>query len=157
MTYLIKGDRVKILNDQDGATEMIGTVRIAHKTGQVTVNLPVGGFRSFRQNQLRKIMEVAIKTENPQIWKYETDEKKGICILANDDMQIKFRFEMTGNEFYDVLEIDAAIEDRLKLPVSVEGMADHLHVLFPLLTITAMGRAFSHGWISSTVEANDNS
>lgn len=97
------------------------------------------------------IIEPEVETNHEQLWVYETDEKKGVCVIADDDMQIKFRFESDGTKFYDVLKIDAEIEKALREPVSVEGMADHLHDLFPMLDVTAMGRAFSHGWITSKV------
>lgn len=97
-------------------------------------------------------MLAEITTINRQKWTYETDEKTGICIIAKDAMQIKFVFECRAtNKFFDVLKIDKVIEDKLKEPVSVEGMADYLHSVFPSLTITATGRAFSHGWITSKI------
>ena len=98
------------------------------------------------------MLPTEIKTEHTQHWCYETDDFKGVCVIAEDDMTIKFRFEQVGDQFYDVLKIDEQINKALSVPVSVEGMADHLHTLFPKMRVTAMGRAFSHGWITSTVE-----
>ena len=90
------------------------------------------------------------ETRNYQQWRYETDEFKGTCIIANDEMTIKFIFEHAGRTFYDVLKIDEVIDQALLTPVSVEGMADLLAETFPGMTVTAMGRADSHGWIIST-------
>jgi len=97
------------------------------------------------------LTEEKVVTNFEQMWTYETDEKKGICIIAKDPMQIKFKFEACGRAFFDVLEIDAAIDELLKVPVSVEGIADQLKELFPSLSITASGRAFSHGWITTKI------
>lgn len=96
-------------------------------------------------------MKPEVITKNKQQWSYETDEKYGICIIAKDKMTIKFRFECTGSEFYDVLKIDAVIDEKLKEPVSVEGMADYLIGVFPGLAVRVSGRADSHGWITSEV------
>lgn len=99
-------------------------------------------------------MDRKITTKHKQNWQYETDEKEGICIIAKDKMVIKFHFEQeNSNAFYDVLEIDAVIDGALKDPVSVEGMVDYLSDTFQGLTITAMGRAASHGWITSKITA----
>ena len=97
-------------------------------------------------------VQTEIKTDFVQEWSYETDEMEGVCIIAKDTMQIRFRFEAISDSFYDVLKIDEAIRDKLKTPVSVEGMADYLHNLFPKMTVTALGRAASHGWISATIK-----
>ena len=97
-------------------------------------------------------MLAEIRTETRQDWTYETDEKEGICIIAKDKMKIKFTFEAEHtNLFFDVLKIDEVIAEKLEEPVSVEGMADYLHGMFPSLKITTSGRAFSHGWITSIV------
>ena len=95
-----------------------------------------------------------VKTKFHQCWKYETDEKTGVCLIAKDEMKIKFCFESDGTEFLDVLKINEEIDSMLSNPVSVEGAADHLHGIWPFLTITAMGRAFSHGWITTRVESS---
>ena len=97
------------------------------------------------------MIEPEIKTEFPQNWKYETDLMDGICIIAKDKMQIKFVFECFSDKFYDVLKIDKEIKALLETPVSVEGMADSLHKLFPNAQIICSGRAESHGWITSVI------
>jgi hypothetical protein len=93
-----------------------------------------------------------IETRHIQTWRYETDEFNGTCVIANDDMIIKFIFEAKGNAFYDVLKIDKVIRNLLAVPVSVEGICDSLADEFEELKITVMGRAESHGWITSSVE-----
>lgn len=98
-------------------------------------------------------MNPEIETKHEQLWRYETDEFSGTCIIANDEMTIKFIFEGEGSQFYDVLKIDGLIKSALKVPVSVEGMADLLADALPKLTVTALGRAASHGWISATVKS----
>lgn len=101
-------------------------------------------------------MHPEIETKHKQIWRYETDEFIGTCIIANDEMTIKFVFECEGAEFYDVLKIDEVIDQALQVPVSVEGMADQLASQFPKLKVTAMGRAASHGWILATARGVQN-
>jgi len=86
-----------------------------------------------------------------QAWKYETDEFEGICEIAHDVMVVKCSFSATTNAFYDVLEIDRTIRRLLESPVSVERLAEQLADLFPSLSVTVMGRAETHGWITSTV------
>jgi hypothetical protein len=98
-------------------------------------------------------MQPEIETKHKQTWRYETDEFMGTCVIAKDEMTIKFVFETDGRQFYDVLKINKVINDALLVPVSVEGMADLLTDAFPTLTVTASGRAVSHGWITATVEA----
>ena len=85
-------------------------------------------------------------------WSYETDEFKGTCIIAKDEMQIKFVFYTTGKNFVDVLKIDEIIDELLREPVSVESMAQSLHAFLPYMKIKVMGRAVSHGWITAIVE-----
>jgi hypothetical protein len=96
-------------------------------------------------------MKTEVITENVQKWKYETDEFDGICVIAKDKMRIKFIFESCGKEFFDVLKINQVIETGLKNPVSVEFMADFLSTKFSGLLVTVLGRAESHGWITSSV------
>ena len=98
-------------------------------------------------------MEREVHTKNLQEWKFETDEFFGRCVIANDEMKIKFVFECKSNLFYDVLKIESAIREKLKEPVSVEGMADWCFQKWPCLKTTVSGRAESHGWITSTVFA----
>ena len=98
-------------------------------------------------------MEREVTTNRTLDWKYETDEKTGICVIAKDKMTIKFRFECTGDKFFDVLKIDEVIDALLKKPVSVEGIVVDLAIVFQGMKITGMGRAESHGWI--TVTAGD--
>lgn len=86
-----------------------------------------------------------------QTWRYETDEFHGVCEIARDDMVVKCIFECTDNKFYDVLGIDGIIKMRLLQPVSVERLAEQLADDFPPLKVTVMGRAKTHGWITSTV------
>lgn len=148
-----KGDKVSVLYDQDGATNMIGTVRRVLINDGYCVDLPCGGFRHFYGKNLRFIMTPEIETKYEQSWRYETDEFRGTCIIANDEMTIKFVFEGEGAKFYDVLKIDELIDAGLQVPVSVEGMADLLADALPKLTVTALGRAASHGWITATVKS----
>ena len=86
-----------------------------------------------------------------QVWKYESDEFHGICEIAHDQMVVKCVFAATSNTFYDVLGIDGIIRALLNKPVSVERLAEQLSDYFPGLAITVMGRAKTHGWITSTV------
>lgn len=86
-----------------------------------------------------------------QSWKYETDEFHGICEIAHDQMVVKCVFECNDNKFYDVLLMDGVIRTRLLKPVSVERLAEQLATDFPSLQVTVMGRAKTHGWITSTV------
>jgi hypothetical protein len=85
------------------------------------------------------------------VWKYETDEFEGICEIANDAMVVKCVFATTANSFYDVLAIDRTIRGLLESPVSVERLAEQLSNLYPELSVTVMGRARTHGWITSSV------
>ena len=85
------------------------------------------------------------------MWKYETDEFEGICEIAHDVMVVKCVFATTTASFYDVLEIDRTIRGLLESPVSVERLAEQLANLFPDLAVTVMGRAATHGWITSAV------
>jgi hypothetical protein len=66
-------------------------------------------------------------------------------------MVVKCVFQTTDNAFYDVLGIDGMVKLRLTKPVSVERLAEQLADDFPTLCVTVMGRAKTHGWISSTV------
>lgn len=84
-------------------------------------------------------------------WKYQTDDKFGICIIAKDKMTINFKFECFTKEIYDVLKIDKAIDNLLENPVSVEGALEFMKSLFPDMLITVRGRAESHGWIEAKV------
>jgi hypothetical protein len=86
-----------------------------------------------------------------QAWKYETDEFEGVCEIAHDVMVVRCSFSANTNSFYDVLEIDRTIRRLLESPVSVERLAEQLADLFPSLSVTVMGRAETHGWITSTV------
>lgn len=100
-------------------------------------------------------MNPEIQTKHNQQWRYETDDFQGTCVIANDEMTIRFIFESDGRAFHDVLKIDEAIDKELLVPVSVEGLADALSEAFPTLTVTAKGRAVSHGWITATVNRED--
>lgn len=93
----------------------------------------------------------ALTLSQTQRWKYETDEFHGICEIAHDDMIVKCVFEATSCEFFDVMLIDSVIKARLTKAVSVERLADQLSADFPPLQVTVMGRARTHGWITSTV------
>jgi hypothetical protein len=83
-------------------------------------------------------------------WRYETDEIEGVCEIAKDKMVVKCIFEVATKKFYDVLQIDAAIRRRLEEPVSVERLAEQLSEDVPGVQVTVMGRADTHGWITST-------
>jgi hypothetical protein len=83
-------------------------------------------------------------------WRYETDEMSGVCEIAQDKMVVKCIFEVATKSFYDVLQIDAAIRRRLEEPVSVERLAEQLSDDVPGVQVTVMGRAATHGWITST-------
>jgi hypothetical protein len=83
-------------------------------------------------------------------WKYETDEMEGVCEIAHDKMVVKCIFQDVTKSFYDVLEIDAVIRKRLEQPVSVERLAEQLASDIEGVTVTVMGRAKTHGWITST-------
>lgn len=89
--------------------------------------------------------------EQTQRWRYETDEFTGVCEIAKDVMVVKCVFEATANRFYDVLEIDGVIRRRLDVPVSVERLAEQLASDVPGVAVTVMGRAATHGWITSGV------
>lgn len=96
-------------------------------------------------------MQHTLKLSEQQRWKYETDEFHGVCEIAKDDMTIKCIFECSSKNFYDVLLMDGVIQYRLAKQVSVERLAEQLATDFPDLTITVMGRAKTHGWITSKV------
>ena len=98
-----------------------------------------------------KNMQHVLELEQQQIWKYETEEFHGICEIAMDHMTIKCVFESSAKKFYDVLMIDGVIKMRLSQHVSVERLAEQLSIDFPDLSITVMGRARTHGWITSKV------
>ena len=91
----------------------------------------------------------ALEMDSPQIWKYETDQKDGVCVIAKEPMVIKFTFEFYGDKFFDVLEIEQLIDEMLKEPVSVEGAAQELGDIFKDYEVTASGRSAGHGWITS--------
>jgi hypothetical protein len=86
-----------------------------------------------------------------QVWKYETDEFEGVCEIAHDKMVVKCVFSATTNAFHDVLQIDKVIRSLLQSPVSVERLAEQLSDAMPILGVTVMGRAKTHGWITSTI------
>lgn len=71
-------------------------------------------------------------------------------------MVVKCTFASTSNTFYDVLGIDGIIKALLNKPVSVERLAEQLSEYFPTLAVTVMGRAKTHGWITSTVPTRWN-
>lgn len=96
-------------------------------------------------------MNPALTLTQTQEWRYETDEFYGICEIAHDQMVVKCVFECHDNKFYDVLGMDGVIRMRLLRPVSVERLAEQLAADFPSLRVTVMGRAKTHGWITSTV------
>lgn len=83
-------------------------------------------------------------------WRYETDEINGVCEIAKDVMVVKCIFEAVTKKFYDVLQIDEVIRRRLLEPVSVERLAEQLSEDVPGVQVTVMGRADTHGWITST-------
>ena len=83
-------------------------------------------------------------------WHYETDEMTGVCEIAKDLMVVKCIFDAVSKNFYDVLQIDAAIRRRLLEPVSVERLAEQLAEDIPGVQVTVKGRADTHGWITST-------
>jgi hypothetical protein len=87
-------------------------------------------------------------------WSYCTDEFTGICEIAQDEMVVKCVFRSTSRQFYDVLEIDAAIKARLLSPVSVERLAEQLANDFPDLAVEVSGRAATHGWITARASAS---
>lgn len=97
-----------------------------------------------------------LSLKKTQVWKYETDEFHGICEIAHDQMVVKMIFASTSNTFYDVLGIDGVIKALLNKPVSVERLAEQLSDYFPELSVTVMGRAKTHGWITSTVPTRWN-
>jgi hypothetical protein len=86
-----------------------------------------------------------------QRWTYETDELGGVCELAGDAMTVRCKFSATASAFYDVHEIDASVRRRLEHPISVERLSEQLSEDFPDLAVTVMGRAATHGWITSEV------
>jgi len=87
-----------------------------------------------------------------QAWKYETDQFSGICEIAHDVMVVKCAFSATTSAFFDVLVIDRIIRRLLESPVSVERLAEQLADILPGLSVTVMGRAETHGWITSTIQ-----
>jgi hypothetical protein len=87
-------------------------------------------------------------------WSYCTDEFKGICEIAFDEMVVKCVFRSTAREFHDVLAIDGVIKARLLSPVSVERLAEQLATDFPDLSVEVSGRAATHGWITARATAN---
>ena len=91
-----------------------------------------------------------------QEWKYETYEFRGVCEIACDDMVVKCIFRTTDRAFYDVLGIDGAIRFFLCQPTSVERLCQSLAGYFPSLSVTVMGRADAHGWITSTLTRRHN-
>ena len=100
--------------------------------------------------EMPKLQHALMLTQSAD-WKYETDEFYGICEIAHDQMVIKCVFECHDRKFYDVLSIDGIIRWKLAKPVSVERLAEQLSEDFPDLRITVMGRAKTHGWITSTI------
>jgi hypothetical protein len=96
-------------------------------------------------------LQHSLVLSQPAVWKYETEEFHGICEIAHDQMTIKCVFESHSNKFYDVLAVDGIVRYRLVNPVSVERLAEQLLEDFPDLRVTVMGRAKTHGWITSTV------
>lgn len=99
----------------------------------------------------RYLLTPDVRVKYAQDWKYETDEFSGICVVANEPMVIRLSFECRGRTFFDVIKINAMINELLRSPVSVEGMAEMLALAMPGVIVTATGRAISHGWISSRV------
>ena len=107
---------------------------------------------------MSQVLGVAVSSELSHVlslrmthrWRYETDEMRGICEIAKDAMVVKCVFEAYTKKFYDVLQIDAAIRRRLLEPVSVERLAEQLSEDVPGVQVTVMGRADTHGWITST-------
>ena len=89
--------------------------------------------------------------EKQQRWRYETNEFKGICEIAQDVMTVKCVFEAVTNRFYDVLQMDLIIRLRLESPVSVERLAEQLANDFPDVAVTVTGWAATHGCITSSV------
>ena len=100
-------------------------------------------------------LKTEIVTARAHRWRYETDDFYGTCVIANDQMIIRFTFEskIPTNQFFDVLKIDQLIREKLEAEaVSVEGMADWCADTFSNLKITVSGCAASHGWITSEIE-----
>jgi hypothetical protein len=95
-------------------------------------------------------VKYALSLPSTHRWKYETDVMEGFCEIAHDKMVVKCVFESVSKEFYDVLQIDAAIRLRLLEPVSVERLAEQLSEDIPGVLVTVSGRADTHGWITST-------
>ncbi len=101
------------------------------------------------QSSLPK-MNHSVALRESHTWVYETDEFHGICEIAHDDMVVKCVFKTVDKKFYDVLLIDGVIKNRLLKPVSVERLCQQLSDDFQDLEVTVMGRAKTHGWITST-------
>ena len=49
------GDTVEIINDTDGPTGRIGTVRRVYRSGRCCVYIDEFQFRNFMQSELRKV------------------------------------------------------------------------------------------------------
>lgn len=96
-------------------------------------------------------MKHALTLKKTQAWKYETDEFHGVCEIAHDQMVIKCIFSSTDTGFYDVLGIDGVVRWMLNKPISVERLAEQLSDYFQDLSVTVMGRAKTHGWITASV------
>lgn len=92
-----------------------------------------------------------LQLSHAQEWQYETDEFRGKCEIAHDDMVVKCVFRCFDRAFYDVLGIDGAIRFFLCQPTSVERLCQSLADYYPGLSVTVSGRAKTHGWITSTI------
>ena len=96
-------------------------------------------------------MKTVLTTEISMAWEFETDPLYGICEIALDEMEMIFKFNQRhSTEFYDVLEIKAALLQRLADgPISVENALVFAKKNWPKLDVEVRGRAASHGWIKA--------
>ena len=100
------------------------------------------------------IPQQTLSLDTTLTWTYETDEFKGICEIANDEMVVKCVFRSVSRKFYDVLAIDGVIKARLCFPVSVERLAEQLARDLPELAVEVSGRAATHGWVTAKATAH---
>lgn len=50
-----EGTRVTVHNDGDNAEGCLGTVSKLHRSGRLTVDMDMGGFRSLRRDQVKVV------------------------------------------------------------------------------------------------------
>lgn len=64
-----------------------------------------------------------VRTTRPIAWRYTSEDKAGVCRLANSPILVTVELSTTGDTFHDVYDIERWLTEYLSQPTTAEEMA----------------------------------